>query len=201
MPLPSCCPMRLVQPVSLTPIHELRFPSIVSQDASVAEDACRNTAVPLPPSQPAVTFPRALDSYVQGAAEAKSPSSTWLVVSARREMSVAFATRLGPMLPRARNFAGVSQDTFAGTHGKVAFAPSRSTPFKVRPVAVPIVHETVRDALLFSLTIGASPRTGAARHPSSALATRNARTPSAPIRSEERRVGKEGRSRGGPGRE
>src|SRR5438876_1008331 len=108
MPLPSCCPRRLVQPVPLNPIHELRFPSIVSQDTSVADDTCRNTAVPVPPSQPAVTFPGGLDSYVQGAAEAKSPSSTWFAVSARREMSVVFATRLGPMLHRARNFAGES---------------------------------------------------------------------------------------------
>src|SRR5207247_8867397 len=149
---------------------------------SVADDTCRNTAVPVPPSQPAVTFPRGLDSYVQGAAEAKSPSSTWFAVSARREMSVAFATRLGPMRPRARNFAGVSHDTFAGTHGKVAPACSRSTPVKVRPGAVPIVQGPVRDALLFSLTIGASPRTDGARNPDSTLARRNDRTPSAPIR-------------------
>src|SRR5437762_14161005 len=128
MPLPSCCPMRLVQPVPLNPIHELRFPSIVSQDASVAEDACRNTAVPVPPSQPAVTFPRALDSYVQGAAEAKSPSSTWLVVSARREMFVAFVARVGPMLPRGRNSAGDTEDSSAGTRGKVAFGLSSSPP-------------------------------------------------------------------------
>src|SRR5205814_9824071 len=100
MPLPSCCPMRLVQPVPLNPIHELRFPSIVSQEVSVADDTCRNTAVPVPPSQPAVTFPRGLDSYVQGAAEAKSPSSTWFAVSARRELSVAFASRLGHLLHR-----------------------------------------------------------------------------------------------------
>src|SRR5947207_12353414 len=126
MPLPSCCPMRLVQPVPLNPIHELRFPSIVSQDASVAEDACRNTAVPVPPSQPAVTFPRALDSYVQGAAEAKSPSSTWLVVSARREMSVAFATRLGQILQCARYFAGVYNKTFVDNKDNVAFGTTSS---------------------------------------------------------------------------
>src|SRR5947199_8417317 len=78
MPLPSCCPMRLVQPVPLNPIHELGFPSIVSQDASVAEDACRNPAVPVPPSQPAVTFPRALGSDVQGTPEDKSAAGPWL---------------------------------------------------------------------------------------------------------------------------
>src|SRR5436305_13598236 len=111
MPLPSCCPRRLVQPVPLNPIHELRFPSIVSQEVSVADDTCRNTAVPVPPSQPAVTFPRGLDSYVQGAPEAKSPSSTWFAMSSRSEMPAAFATRLGPMLHRAWHFPAVSHDT------------------------------------------------------------------------------------------
>src|SRR5439155_23763142 len=58
----------------------------------------------------------------------------------------------------------------------------RSTHVNARPAAVPIVQVTVRDPLLFSLTIGASPRTDGARSPDSTLARRNDGRPSAPIR-------------------
>src|SRR5256885_1992550 len=104
----------------LTPAQTPAFTSRWSHEDSVFAESCRNTAVAVPESQAADTFPRALVSKVHGVSETKSPSMTWFAVSARSEIPAAPMVKVGSKLPFAAKSPGRSHGRLGAGQGRVA---------------------------------------------------------------------------------
>src|SRR3989475_9436534 len=110
MSVPSCGLVVFVHATPLTPAQTPAFTSRWSHEDSVFAESCRNTAVVVPESQAADTFPRALGSKVHGVPETKSPSTIWFAVSARSAIPAAPMLKVGSKLPFAANSPGRSHE-------------------------------------------------------------------------------------------